>query len=103
MIDKYQLDDLRLRSDEKGELARWVIQLQSDLDDERRKSSANQALLAEKQDAKAIEDNLIEQVGLMCDRAVNIHEKNVYGGAFCVLKYGILPYLRKQEKPPATE
>ncbi|HDL7646094.1 TPA: hypothetical protein PXO92_002711 [Yersinia enterocolitica] len=46
MIDKYLLDDLRLRSDEKGELARWVIQLQSDLDDERRKSSANQALLA---------------------------------------------------------
>ncbi|WP_145538476.1 hypothetical protein [Yersinia alsatica] len=27
------------------------------------------------QDAKVIEDNLIEQVGLMCDRAVNIHEK----------------------------
>ncbi|HDL7689625.1 TPA: hypothetical protein P0N90_004187 [Yersinia enterocolitica] len=54
--------------------------------------------VAEKQDAKAIEDNLIEQVGLMCDRAVNIHEKNVYGEAFCVLKYGILPYLRKKGK-----
>ncbi|CNF01896.1 hypothetical protein [Yersinia mollaretii] len=50
------------------------------------------------QDIKAIEDNLIEQVGLMCDRAVNIHEKNIYGEAFCVLKYGILPYLRKQGK-----
>lgn len=50
------------------------------------------------QDAKVIEDNLIEQVGLMCDRAVNIHEKNIYGEAFCVLKYGILPYLRKQGK-----
>lgn len=49
-------------------------------------------------DVRTIEDNLIEQVGLMCDRAVNIHEKNVYGGAFCVLKYGILPYLRKKGK-----
>ncbi|HIE4894236.1 hypothetical protein HL273_21220 [Yersinia enterocolitica] len=59
--------------------------------------------VAEKQDAKAIEDNLVEQVGLMCDRAVNIHEKNVYGGAFCVLKYGIIPYLRKQKVPPAAK
>lgn len=49
-------------------------------------------------DIKTIQDNLIEQVGLMCDRATNIHEKNVYGEAFCVLKYGILPYLRKQGK-----
>lgn len=49
-------------------------------------------------DVRTIEDNLIEQVGLMCDRAVNIHEKNVYGEAFCVLKYGILPYLRKKGK-----
>lgn len=37
MIDKYRLDDLRLESSEKGELARWVIQLQTDLDSERRK------------------------------------------------------------------
>ncbi|HGL6685508.1 TPA: hypothetical protein ACKF4R_001041 [Citrobacter amalonaticus] len=37
MIDKYRLDDLRLESGEKGELARWVIQLQKDLDNERRK------------------------------------------------------------------
>lgn len=37
MIDKYRLDDLRLESGEKGELARWVIQLQTDLDRERRK------------------------------------------------------------------
>lgn len=49
-------------------------------------------------DVSTIQDELIEQVGLMCDRAVNIHEKNVYGGAFCVLKYGILPYLRKKGK-----
>ncbi|EOV4178231.1 hypothetical protein ACONW8_004103 [Yersinia enterocolitica] len=55
------------------------------------------------QNIKAIEDNLIEQVGLMCDRAVNIHEKNIYGGAFCVLKYGIIPYLRKQKVPPAAK
>lgn len=47
---------------------------------------------------KTIEDNLIEQVGLMCDQATNIEEKNVYGHAYCVLKYGILPYLRKQGK-----
>ncbi|EHM46036.1 hypothetical protein [Yokenella regensburgei] len=39
MIDKYRLDDLRLESGEKGELARWVIQLQTDLDYERRKIS----------------------------------------------------------------
>lgn len=38
MIDKYRLDDLRLESGEKGELARWVIQLQIDLDSERRKA-----------------------------------------------------------------
>lgn len=37
MIDKYRLDDLRLESGEKGELARWVIQLQTDLDSERHK------------------------------------------------------------------
>lgn len=36
MIDKYRLDNLRLESGEKGELARWVIQLQIDLDNERR-------------------------------------------------------------------
>lgn len=47
---------------------------------------------------KTIEDNLIEQVGLMCDQATNIEEKNVYGRAYCVLKYGILPYLRKKGK-----
>ncbi|MEQ4972209.1 hypothetical protein [Klebsiella pneumoniae] len=39
MIDKYRLDDLRLEAGEKGELARWVIQLQTDLDSERRKVS----------------------------------------------------------------
>lgn len=38
MIDKYRLDDLRLESGEKGELARWVIQLQTELDSERRKA-----------------------------------------------------------------
>lgn len=46
MIDKYRLDDLRLESGEKGELARWVIQLQRDLDYERRKVSAPTALAA---------------------------------------------------------
>lgn len=61
MIDKYQLDDLRLRSDEKGELARWVIQLQSDLDDERRKSSANQALLAKLEAAEQRVEEMTEQ------------------------------------------
>ncbi|MGP6381217.1 hypothetical protein ACTZGB_17060 [Yersinia bercovieri] len=49
-------------------------------------------------DVDTIQDELIEQVGVMCDRAVNIHEKNIYGEAYCVLKYGILPYLRKQGK-----
>lgn len=36
MIDKYRLEDLRRESGEKGELARWVIQLQIDLDRARR-------------------------------------------------------------------
>lgn len=39
MIDKYRLDDLRLESGEKGDLARWVIQLQTEIDSERRKVS----------------------------------------------------------------
>lgn len=39
MIDKYLLDDLSRMSDEKGHLARWVIQLQIDLDVERRKAA----------------------------------------------------------------
>ncbi|CNE89972.1 hypothetical protein [Yersinia enterocolitica] len=43
-----------------------------------------------------IQDELIEKIGVMCDQATNIEEKNVYGHAYCVLKYGILPYLRKQ-------
>ncbi|KMK13560.1 hypothetical protein ABW09_23460 [Pluralibacter gergoviae] len=44
MIDKYRLDDLRLESGEKGELARWVIQLQTDLDNERRKAGNSPAI-----------------------------------------------------------
>lgn len=43
MIDKYRLDDLRLESGEKGELARWVIQLQIDLDNEHRNVVALEA------------------------------------------------------------
>ncbi len=38
MIDKYRLENMRRESGEKGELARWVIQLQTDLDSERRKA-----------------------------------------------------------------
>ncbi|MDT7446287.1 hypothetical protein [Citrobacter freundii] len=38
MIDKYRLEDMRRESGENGELARWVIQLQTDLDNERRKA-----------------------------------------------------------------
>lgn len=44
MIDKYRLDDLRIESGEKGELARWVIQLQTDLDRERRKVGNSPAI-----------------------------------------------------------
>ncbi|SQJ22233.1 Uncharacterised protein [Serratia rubidaea] len=46
MIDKYRLDNLRLLSDEKGELARWVIQLQADLDTERRKKASLDSVIA---------------------------------------------------------
>lgn len=45
MIDKYLLEDLSLRSDEKGELARWVIQLQADVDTERRKSASLESVI----------------------------------------------------------
>ncbi|HIE3971874.1 TPA: hypothetical protein ACXNHV_002351 [Serratia marcescens] len=45
MIDKYLLEDLSLRSDEKGELARWVIQLQTDVDTERRKSASLESVI----------------------------------------------------------
>lgn len=45
MIDKYLLEELSLRSDEKGELARWVIQLQADVDTERRKSTSLESVI----------------------------------------------------------
>lgn len=45
MIDKYLLEDLSLRRDEKGELARWVIQLQADVDTERRKSASLESVI----------------------------------------------------------
>lgn len=45
MIDKYLLEDLSLRSDGKGELARWVIQLQADVDTERRKSASLESVI----------------------------------------------------------
>lgn len=48
MIDKFRLDDLRLESGEKGELARWVIQLQTDLDRERRKDGNSPVIPEEK-------------------------------------------------------
>lgn len=50
MIDKYRLEDLRRESGEKGELARWVIQLQVELDRERRKG-VNSAELQERSKA----------------------------------------------------
>ena len=45
MIDKYRLEDMRRESGEKRELARWVIQLQADLDREIRKSASERAML----------------------------------------------------------
>lgn len=46
MIDKYRLEDMRRESGEKGKLARWVIQLQADLDREIRKSASERAMLS---------------------------------------------------------
>lgn len=46
MIDKYRLEHLRRESGEKGELARWVIQLQKDLDDAHRKEAVIQDMKA---------------------------------------------------------
>jgi light-regulated signal transduction histidine kinase (bacteriophytochrome) len=46
MIDKYRLDDVRLESGEKGDLARWVIQLQTDLDRERRRGASERAIIS---------------------------------------------------------
>lgn len=42
-IDKYLLQELSLLRDEKGELARWVLQLQADLDTARREKAAVEA------------------------------------------------------------
>lgn len=53
MIDKYRLDHLRLESGEKGELARWVIQLQTDLDRERRKVGNSPVIPDDVRDALA--------------------------------------------------
>lgn len=62
MIDKYRLEDLRRESGEKGELARWVIQLQKDLDDERRKAAVrppdvDERLAAHEQEPVAYDQN----------------------------------------------
>lgn len=40
MIDKFRLDELRLETSEKGDLARLVIELQNLLDTERRITAA---------------------------------------------------------------
>ncbi|MBN5283336.1 hypothetical protein [Serratia ureilytica] len=45
MIDKYLLQELGRRNDEKGELARWVIQLEADVDTERRKTAARDSVI----------------------------------------------------------
>lgn len=55
MIDKYRLDDLRLESGEKGELARWVIQLQTDLDSERRKAGNSPVIPDSSEDTKRLD------------------------------------------------
>ncbi|EJV1664327.1 TPA: hypothetical protein SMO99_003008 [Proteus mirabilis] len=44
-IDKFLLQELSLLRDEKGELARWVLQLQADLDTARREKAAVEAQL----------------------------------------------------------
>ncbi|HFF9779737.1 hypothetical protein [Serratia marcescens] len=68
MIDKYLLEDLSLHSDEKGELARWVIQLQADVDTERRKSASLESVIyardtriAELESANKSQDDHINQ------------------------------------------
>jgi len=68
MIDKYLLEDLSLRRDEKGELARWVIQLQADVDTERRKSASLESVIyardtriAELESANKSQDDHINQ------------------------------------------
>ncbi|MEY0519891.1 hypothetical protein AB7341_19665, partial [Providencia huaxiensis] len=44
-IDKYQIQDLSRLRNETGELARWVIQLQTDLDTARREKASVEAEL----------------------------------------------------------
>lgn len=44
-IDKYLLEELSLLRDEKGELARWVLQLQTALDTAIREKAAVEAKL----------------------------------------------------------
>ncbi|HFE8682103.1 TPA: hypothetical protein ACGAPQ_002313 [Citrobacter farmeri] len=55
MIDKYRLDDLRLESGEKGELPSWVIQLQTDLDSERRKAGNSPLIPDGSEDTKRLD------------------------------------------------
>lgn len=73
MIDKYLLDDLRLRNDEKGELARWVIQLQIDLDTERRTTTSRENRIAELEHANAAQDDHINQ---QQDRIDTLEKRN---------------------------
>lgn len=68
MIDKYRLDDLRLESGEKGELARWVIQLQTDLDSERRKAG----------NSPVITDD-VRRMDWLVSKTVDVREPMVYG------------------------
>lgn len=71
MIDKYRLDDLRLESGEKGELARWVIQLQIDLDNERRNAVALEAAekrMAELEDEKEYISKRFKEADLIVGR-----------------------------------
>lgn len=80
MIDKYLLEDMSLRSDEKGELARWVIQLEADVDTERRKTAARDSVIydrdtriAELERANQSQDDHINQ---QQDRIDSLEKKN---------------------------
>ncbi|AYD44790.1 hypothetical protein [Yersinia rochesterensis] len=79
--------DAGLTRSEQMEMATELLSLREQLAELKALQSVN---------VGTIQDELIEKVGVMCDQATNIEEKNVYGHAYCVLKYGILPYLRKQ-------
>ncbi|WP_145517350.1 hypothetical protein [Yersinia mollaretii] len=93
-------DELRDKFNEMCVQKQFWVKCAKELESQLEKTEAELSAVT---DEELIQDTLIEQVGVMCDQATNTHERDVYGQAYCVMKYGVLPYLRKHKNPPVTE